>query len=210
MQLLSAQRSSKQAVQSLLAILLGLLLTGCNSNSAAPIGSITPLVDTTALPVPIGSVTAPVDTTAPPAPINNIPQVAIADSTAPNATLGQTAAILGKSAPIVITFSESMNTASLALAGTLADESNAAVWSKTRVDNDTLTITPHRSTWTSGPNRTLAVNARDLAGNAVTPIHATYLVKLVFENFDAASVVIVRPISLVSMLTEVALPAQIL
>ena len=109
------------------------------------------------------------------------------DTTKPTASIDQTNDVLAKAAPIVITFSESMKTSSLQLGGALAAESDGGVWSTTNHDNDTLTITP-TSTWTSGTGRNISVDATDLAGNAVDTVSASYLVKLVFSNFAAATV----------------------
>lgn len=63
-----------------------------------------------------------------------------------------------------LVFSESMNTASYTLSGSLATASNGGVWSQTMVMNDTLTISPQTS-WPVDTERTLIINARDIAGN---------------------------------------------
>jgi hypothetical protein len=110
--------------------------------------------------------------------------------TAPTAAISQTSAALAKTASIVISFSEAMNPASLQLSGTLVALSAGAVWSKTTADNDTLTLSPQAGKWTSGPDRTLSVDAKDLAGNALATLKASYVVNLEFDNFQAAAVVI--------------------
>ncbi|MFH1829163.1 MAG: Ig-like domain-containing protein [Pseudomonadota bacterium] len=66
---------------------------------------------------------------------------------------------------VVITFSETMDTTSLVLGGTMGPESDGGVWSTTTNENDTVTISP-TATWTSGI-RTLTFTASDLAGNSV-------------------------------------------
>jgi len=57
------------------------------------------------------------------------------------------------------------------------------------VANDTLTISP-TSAWTSGPERALTVDANDLAGNALDTLSQSYLVELVFDDFQNAVVVV--------------------
>lgn len=106
------------------------------------------------------------------------------DMTAPTATIEPT----GKTEPITVRFSESMDTATLALGGALGAESDGGVWSMNNTANDTLTISP-TSAWTSGPERDLSVDANDLAGNALATLSRSYLVTL-FDNFDDAAVVV--------------------
>jgi hypothetical protein len=113
-----------------------------------------------------------------------------ADVTAPTATLSQTGADLNANATIVVRFSEAMNPSSLQLGGTLAADSNGSVWSKTNVDNDTLTLSPKAGGWTNGSGRTLTVNGKDLAGNALATVNASYAVNLAFDNFQPAAAVI--------------------
>jgi hypothetical protein len=84
-----------------------------------------------------------------------------------------------------------MNTASLVLGGTLADETDGGVWSTTTYPDDTLTLTPTGDSWNGGATRTLTVNAQDVSGNQVPTINKTYQVApLAFNNFQAAEVVI--------------------
>jgi hypothetical protein len=111
------------------------------------------------------------------------------DMTSPTATVDPTTVTLGKTAAITIAFSESMDTATLVLDGALGDESDGGVWSMNNAANDTLTLSP-TSSWTSGPGRNLTVDAADLAGNALAPLARSYLVKLVFDNFQNAAVVV--------------------
>ena len=111
------------------------------------------------------------------------------DTTAPTATVDPITATLGKTAAITVTFSESMDTATLVLGGALEAESDGGVWSMGTVANDTLTISP-TSSWTSGPDRDLTVDAADLAGNALATLSQSYLVELVFGNFQNAVVVV--------------------
>jgi hypothetical protein len=115
---------------------------------------------------------------------------ATGDVTPPTAVLSQAGPALTANAMIVIRFSESMNPASLQLSGTLTSESNGGVWSKTNTDNDTLTLSPKPGGWATGPDRTLNVDAKDLAGNALATLKPNYAVKLAFDNFQAAAVAI--------------------
>jgi hypothetical protein len=116
----------------------------------------------------------------------------VADTTAPTAVLSQTAALTANE-HIVIRFSEAMNPASLHLNGTLTTDSIGSVWSKTNVENDTLTLSSKIDGWTSGSGRTLMVDGKDLAGNALATLNATYAVKLALDNFQNAAVVIGQP-----------------
>jgi len=99
--------------------------------------------------------------------------------------------VLNKSVVIVVFFSESMDTASLVLGGDLASEGNA-VWSSTTTTNDTVTISP-RTRWTSGQDRSLTVNAKNVAGNSLRPFSTAFLVPMEFTNFQAAELVIGQP-----------------
>jgi hypothetical protein len=97
------------------------------------------------------------------------------DTTAPTATSTPTARLVNQSAVITVTFSESMNTVAgtWQLSGSLPGESNGGVWSMTALPNDTLTVSP-AGTWSANTDRSLIVNARDLAGNAVATVNLTY------------------------------------
>ncbi|MCH8843383.1 MAG: Ig-like domain-containing protein [SAR324 cluster bacterium] len=77
--------------------------------------------------------------------------------------------------PIVVTFDESMDTASLVLAGDMVAESDGGAWSLAVDENDTLTFTP-LTEWTEANGKTLAIDAADIAGNAVTTLSLTYSV----------------------------------
>jgi hypothetical protein len=113
------------------------------------------------------------------------------DMTAPTATIEPTTATLGKTARITIRFSEGMDTASLVLGGALGAESDGGEWETDAVtgEADQLNISP-QSVWTSGPGRGLTVDARDLAGNALATLSQSYLVRLVFDDFQNAAVVV--------------------
>jgi len=103
------------------------------------------------------------------------------DSTAPTAVVTTSATatsdpgLIPTDAVITITFSESMDTraGSWRLGGDLAGESNGGVWNMTRMWNNTLTIRPAAS-WFASPDRTLTVDARDLAGNALATLHLNF------------------------------------
>lgn len=75
---------------------------------------------------------------------------------------------------IVLTFTESIDTNTLVLDGTLATESDGGFWSSTAgKTNDTLMISP-LAQWTLGSGRILSVDCADLEGNAIVPLTLTY------------------------------------
>lgn len=104
-----------------------------------------------------------------------------ADTTAPtaivttNAPAAPDSALIPANTVVTITFSESMDTTAgtWSLGGGLASESDSGIWSMSSVQNDTLTISP-ASEWFAKPNRSLTIDARDLAGNAVATINLSY------------------------------------
>lgn len=109
-----------------------------------------------------------------------------ADTTAPTATTSPAETQLGIRAALTITFSEAMNPASLELSGDLAGAATQPAWS---AGNTVLTLMPAAGHWESGI-RTLTVNANDVAGNALAELAVEKHVRLVFEDFQAADVVI--------------------
>jgi len=83
--------------------------------------------------------------------------------------------VIASSDKIMITFDKSMDASSVMIGGDLAAESDRGTWStltkpaggtssSLSAANNTLTIGP-LATWGSGTNRTLTVDANDLAGN---------------------------------------------
>ena len=79
---------------------------------------------------------------------------------------------IARTTPIVITFTETMDTGTATLGGTMASESDGGKWSSTAVAKDTLTISPV-SKWTVGSGRSLIVNCKDLQGYVAQPIVIT-------------------------------------
>jgi len=79
---------------------------------------------------------------------------------------------IGPDTGIVINFSESIDTGSLLLTGTL--QSDGGVWSSVTNNNDTLTLKPGTS-WTSGVG-TIIVDAADLYGNPLSQLSLTYTI----------------------------------
>lgn len=112
-----------------------------------------------------------------------------AGASIPTATVNQTGATLPSTAPIVVRFSETMDPSSLQLAGTLSSDSNRGTWSQTAFANDTLTLTP-KTRWNVGSTGTLSIDAKDLAGNSMATLTASYFVPPKYVTFQAASVVI--------------------
>ncbi len=95
-------------------------------------------------------------------------------STTPTVTvLPASGGYIGSSESITLQFSESMNTSSLAVSGTLGSVSSA--WSDTSFVNDKVTLSPS-SSWNLGMDKTLIVDINDLAGNPVSQINLTYSV----------------------------------
>jgi len=76
---------------------------------------------------------------------------------------------LSKTNSIQLIFSESMETSSLTLTGTMSDESGSKVWSTTTEVNDTLLISP-TSQWSLGTG-TLNVSCNDMSGNSLSKIN---------------------------------------
>ncbi|MDY6934299.1 MAG: Ig-like domain-containing protein [Spirochaetota bacterium] len=83
--------------------------------------------------------------------------------------------IILTSQTIVITFSESMDTGTLVLGGSMESEGDGGSWSNDTFDNDTLTISPG-SEWTVGEGRTLTIVCRDLVGNQLSTLSLSYQV----------------------------------
>lgn len=98
------------------------------------------------------------------------------DTTAPTAVVQPANGSLIQNTSIVILFDESMdsNPVNYSITGTMAGESDGGVWSQTTVVADTLTILPTGGNWALNTNRTLVVNANDLAGNPVSTISLLY------------------------------------
>ena len=100
----------------------------------------------------------------------------------------KTTADIGVNTAIVIRFDEIIDTGSLSLSGPLAALVGSQSWSQTSVPDDTLTLTPSANGWYSG-SQDLDVSVKDTSGNAATAI-TTFAIRLSFDNFQAASVVI--------------------
>jgi len=98
------------------------------------------------------------DTTAPTASVSTSPSAPTPDSS-----------LISEITVFTISFSESMDTASLVIGGDMAGESDGGAWSQTSAKNDTLVISP-KTTWSASTHRTLIINARDLAGNALATL----------------------------------------
>lgn len=89
---------------------------------------------------------------------------------------------LGIREPLVITFTDPVDTASLALSGSLPEYATGA-WSE---DSTIYTLSPTDGAWESG-TYTLAVNAKDANGS---PLAIEKRILLNFTTFQAADVVI--------------------
>ena len=83
---------------------------------------------------------------------------------------------ISKITQIVVNFNESMKTASLALGGNMAAKSDGGTWSaRALIKDNTLTISP-KTQWKVGSQRTLTIDAIDLAGNRLETLRITYTV----------------------------------
>ncbi|WP_444895397.1 Ig-like domain-containing protein [Microbulbifer sp. SSSA005] len=96
---------------------------------------------------------------------------------------------LEKDGAITIQFSESIDRDSLQISGSLLDDEYTLTWSQSRFNDDTLVIAP-KSRWLSGQDRSLQLEAKDLAGLDIPAEQHNFTVPLYFENFDSAQVVI--------------------
>lgn len=92
--------------------------------------------------------------------------------------------VIGPGQSVSVTFSRSMNPASLALGGTMGAGASGA-WSATGSTDDTLTITP-AATWTEGA-QTLTVDVKDTQGVPVTQILRDYTVDATAPTVSSVS-----------------------
>jgi hypothetical protein len=98
------------------------------------------------------------------------------DKTPPEAEVApQSGSHISKITQIVITFNESMTPASLTLGGEMAAESDKGVWSTSKNKDDTLTLSPKQQ-WNVGSQRTLTIDATDIAKNPLATLSLRYTV----------------------------------
>ena len=98
------------------------------------------------------------------------------DVTAPTATTSPVSgSILYSADDIVVSFSESMATSKLTYTGSLSSAVGTSSWSKSKNNNDTLTISAATDWAVSTDTETLAITAEDVAGNAI-PLPLVYTV----------------------------------
>ena len=95
--------------------------------------------------------------------------------------------------PIVVRFTKTMSPSTLLVTGSMASGTNGGIWTKTKVNNDTLTITPATSWDTSINSGNLTLNLVDLIGEKAPTISLTYYFRIGLTNFQNASVVIGQP-----------------
>ena len=111
------------------------------------------------------------------------------DSTAPRvSSQSPSTRVIDQTVVIKLVFDESIDTTSVSLSSNLADESDGGAWSQTNEIDDTLTISP-TSSWSVNTNRTLIINARDLAGNAMAELtikHDVYSGTLYYVSSTAS------------------------
>jgi outer membrane protein assembly factor BamB len=100
------------------------------------------------------------------------------DTKPPQATLAPpSGSNITKRNQIVVKFSETMNTTSLALGGDMAAESDGGIWlARVGIDDNTLAISP-KNQWNTGSQKALTIDAADLAGNPLLEtLRLTYAV----------------------------------
>lgn len=95
---------------------------------------------------------------------------------------------LGIREDVVITFDEAVNPATLKLEGLLVDLAGNPSWNSQHTE---LRLSPIEGAWESGLQR-LTGSLEDMAGNS-TALDFGFEIRLVFESFQAASVVIGQP-----------------
>jgi hypothetical protein len=99
---------------------------------------------------------------------------AVKDYSTPKATLSFLGGSgISKTSAITIGFTETIDTASLRVGGSMAPESDGGVWSSKASSNDTLTVRP-KSQWSLGSGKTLTVECSDLEGYPTPKIDVTY------------------------------------
>ncbi|MFC1524468.1 Ig-like domain-containing protein [Thermodesulfobacteriota bacterium] len=90
---------------------------------------------------------------------------------------------ISSSGQIVIFFTESMDTSTLVIGGSMESEGDGGIWSENNVPDDTLTIGP-ASAWTGGA-ATLTVDADDLIGNTLPTMNLSYTVAIPNPSVDS-------------------------
>ncbi len=97
--------------------------------------------------------------------------------------------LIDHSDALVFVFDEGLDGGSVVLGGSMAAYAADAVLSTTTVENDTLTVSP-TSSWKGGFGHSLNVTVADTAGNATSALPIGYDLRLLFNNFQPASVVL--------------------
>ena len=109
-----------------------------------------------------------------PLPLRTTLEQVVKDYQTPKSTLVfETGSGIAPTTPIVISFTETIDTATLVLSGSMAPESDGGTWSKQTSSNDTLTISP-KTAWSKGSGKTLTMNCANSEGYAVKQIALTY------------------------------------
>src|SRR5690606_15617772 len=96
---------------------------------------------------------------------------------------------LEKTAPITVSFDQSMDPSSIVLSGDLAEHVGELTWGATSSSDDTLVIHPV-SDWPRGEGLHLTVEGSSAAGVPMEAYTAVLYVPLEFDNGQLASVVI--------------------
>ena len=107
-------------------------------------------------------------------PMRQTLELVVKDYSTPKAALSFTGGSgISKTSEISIEFTETIDTASLKVGGSMGPESDGGEWSKKENTNDTLIIRP-KSQWSVGSGKTLKVECADLEGYQIPKIEVTY------------------------------------
>lgn len=105
-------------------------------------------------------------------PIAPLELIYTVDATSPTATVAPASTLISDTQIIKLTFSETIDTDTLFLGGSMLSSSDGGTLTSVKTSDDTLTIKPTNN-WGSG-RQTLTVNASDLVGNAMEQLNIEF------------------------------------
>ncbi len=109
-----------------------------------------------------------------PLPLRTTLELAVKDYQTPKTVLSfPSGSGVAPTTPIVVSFSATIDTSTLAVGGSMAPESDGGTWSVTTLPNDTLTFRP-KTSWSTGSGKTLTVDCANGEGYAVKQVALTY------------------------------------
>jgi hypothetical protein len=107
-------------------------------------------------------------------PMRDTLALVVKDYSTPRTTVSVSSGMgISTTTPIVFGFTETMETSTLILGGTMANESDGGKWSSTTNPSDTLTVSA-RTAWSVGSGKVLVVNCKDLQGYDSSSLVLTY------------------------------------